>query len=171
MADRKLYGKTSLITEFVTNHLEKLQTLDAGWATLYLEKKSNREWLKYISDDRSNTPDLIQVKPKLNTEDLINIALNSVYEDESQAAIRRLISEENTNQYRLILLDEIKKKITNSLNHLEKERIIAIIQQSDLLNKNNRKDIINKPYSEVQKDYEFYKKIALETSEILSALK
>jgi hypothetical protein len=49
VTDRKFFGTTSLINDFIQK-LTKTDTVDGGWATIYVDKATGQQWLKYVVD-------------------------------------------------------------------------------------------------------------------------
>jgi hypothetical protein len=169
VTDRKLFGTNTLINEFVQK-LIKTDTLDGGWTTKYIDNSTGQYWIKYVVDDRNFFENLLLVSPPPTTDELIYIALSSQHSDEVSAAATRLYFEEQTDKR------EFRKKLINRLNEIdlehldqeEKERIKTIIKASQLTDRVNKREIVGKHFSEIQKDVNFFNSIADRAQEILN---
>jgi hypothetical protein len=171
VTDRKLFGTNTLINEFIQK-LTKTDTLDGGWATKYIDHSTGRYWIKYVVDDRNFFENLMMVSPPPTTEELIDIALSSQHIDEVSAAATRLYFEEQTDkrEYRQKLINTLIQLNVAHLGKSERERLRTIIQASQLTDRVNKRDIVGKHFSEIQKDAEFFNAIADRAQEILNRL-
>jgi hypothetical protein len=169
--DRKLFGESTLLKDF-EERLTKVETIDGDWATIFLDKDTGQKWLKYITDDRNFTYNLMLVSPMPTTDELMNIAFTSKYKDEVSAAATRLFLEERVDkkEYRQQLMDRIMERDMYTLNNEEKERIKAIIQSAQLTNNLNRRKIIGKHLTEIQKDADFFNSISEKAQMVLEML-
>lgn len=171
MTDRKFFGTNTLIKEFEVQ-LTKAGSFDGGWSTEYMENGTGRRWLKYVVDERGFFENLMLISPKPMTDELIDIAFSSPYPDEVSAAATRLNLEEQADK------KEFRQKLIDRLNHLEilqldraeKGRIKTIIQASQLTDRVNKRDIMGKHFSEIQKDTAFFNDTADRAQEILSKI-
>jgi len=170
MTDRKLFGSSDFMKDFINHNLEQIEILDGGWSTRYVDKKSGVEWLKYTVDpERGYYYNLVQSKPALTTDDLLEIAFSSSYIDEVVAAANRLYHTDDN--FREQLLNKLHEIIKKPLSNYDKERIKNIILAARLNDKSNRKDILGKHYTEVFADADYFIKISNQASDILAKLK
>ena len=170
MENRKFFGDNTLISDFVQK-LNKVETLDGGWSTKYLENETGFYWLKYIADDRSSSMNLMLISPPPTTDDIIDLVFISNYSDEVSAAANRLCIEEKVDKtdFRHKLISRIDIDLTK-LDHEERDRIKNIIQSSQLTDKVNRRVIVGKHYIEIEKDAEYFSSIAKRAETILNSL-
>ena len=154
-----------------TKTLTKIETLDGGWATKYIDN-SGHQWLKYVVDDRGFFVNLIFISPPPTTDELIEIALNTSYADEVSAAATRLNIEEHSDkkEYRQILIDKLKQLDISKLDTVEKERVKAIILAAQLTDRVNKREIIGKHFSEIQSDANFFNSVADTAENMLKLL-
>ena len=171
MTDRKLFGTNTLIKYFV-ERLTKVNTLDGGWSTEYVDNETGRHWLKYVVDERGFCENMMVISPKPTTDELIDIAFTSPNPDEVSAAATRLNLEEQVDkkEFRQILIDKLNHLDILQLDKAEKERIKTIIQASQLTDRVNKRDIMGKHFSEIQKDAAFFNSTADKAQEILNNL-
>ena len=110
------------------------------------------------------------VSPPPTTDELIDIALFSKYTDEVSVAAARLYFEEQTDkkEFRKQLVDRMNQIDFEHLDEIEKERIKTIIQASQLTDRLNKREIIGKHFTEIQKDAAFFNSIADRVQEIIN---
>lgn len=171
MTDRKLFGTNTLVDDF-TKTLTQTETLDGGWATKYIDKSTEHQWLKYVVDERGFFVNLIFISPSPTTDQLIEIALNTKYVDEISAASTRLNIEEQSDkkEYRQKLIDKLRIIDVSKLDTTEKERIKTIILASQLTDRTNKREIVGKHFSEIQVDADFFNSVADTAENILKLL-
>jgi hypothetical protein len=169
---RKLYGNNKLIFEY-TQSLTKTEELSASWETKYNDNTTGHKWLKYTIDDHGFEANLMMISPAPTTDELIDIALNSEYDDEASAAANRLfIEEKNENKdFRKKLIDKLTQIDFLKLDNQGKIRMEEIIRTCELTNRVNRRDIIGKHLSIIQKDADYFNNIAEQAEKILSIIK
>jgi hypothetical protein len=171
VTDRKLFGTNKLIEDFV-KRLTKVHSHHGGWTTEYVDIETGQHWLKYVVDDRGFFENLIHISPKPTTDELIDIAFSSPYPDGVSAAATRLNLEEQEDkkEFREKLLDRLKKIDISNLDKGGKDRIETIIKASQLTDRVNKRDIIGKYFSDIQKDAAFFTTTADRAKEILNML-
>jgi hypothetical protein len=171
VTDRKFFGTTSLINDFIQK-LTKIDTVDGGWATMYIDKATGQQWLKYVVDDRSFFENLMLITPAPTTDDLIDITLTSRHPDEVSAAAIRLNLEESfyKKEFRQKLTDRLKTIDISKLDPTEKERIKTIILASQLTDRVNKREVVGKHFSVIQKDADFFNATANTAQKILNSL-
>ena len=171
MTDRKLFGTNTLIDDFL-QRLTKIETVGGGWSTKYLDNETGRYWLKYTVDDRGFFQNLMLISPPPTTDELIELAFTSEYPDEVSAAARRLCIEEQTDkkEFRQKLTDRLNEVNLSRLEQRGKERIKIIIQASEITDGVNKRDIVGKHFTEIQKDADFFKTVSDNARRILRSL-
>lgn len=171
MTDRKLFGTNELIEQF-KERLTKVNSLDGGWSTEYVDNKTGQHWLKYVVDDRGFFENIMLISPKPTTDELIDIAFSSPYPDEVSAAATRLNIEEQADkkEFRGKLIDRLSRFDISQLDKAERDRIKTIIQASQLTDRVNKRDIVGKHFSEIQKDAAFFNSTVDKAQEILNNL-
>ena len=172
MTDRKLFGTNATVNEFV-QRLTEAEKLDGGWSKIYVDNETGLSWLEYTVDDRGFCKNLMLISPKLTTNELIDITFNSPCPDEVCAAATRLNLEERAykKEFRLQLIERLNSFNISMLELTQKERFKTIIQASQLTDIVNKREIVGKHFSEIQKDAEFFNTVADKAQEILNMLK
>ena len=173
MESRKLYSNNSLITNFL-KELTKVEILENGWSTKYIHNKTGQFWLKsQVNSEYHGDGNIILIQlPEPFTDELIEIALCSINEDEVIAACLKLRENEQYHkiEYRQNLIDKLNKIQLYDLPYDEKQRLINIIEYSELDSEINRREILNKHFDEVQKDANYFRTIAQQADIILRRL-
>jgi hypothetical protein len=172
MNDRKLFGTNELVDEFVKS-LTKIESLDGGWTVKYIDIKTGQNWLRYVVDlDRGYFYNLIATNPRPTTSELIDIAFGSPFDDEVAAASSRLYldEEEFHEEFRQQLIERLSLLSTQIIKNEEYKRIKTIIEAAQLSDKVNKRNIIGKYLSEIQKDAEFFESCARAAENILNKL-
>ncbi len=172
MPKRKFYG-TNLLVDEKTKELKKIESLDGGWTTKYLDKSTGEQWLKYTVDpDRGYYFNLMLTTPKLETSELICLCLNTEFDDEAHAAAYRLNIEEQfeNKEYRIELLNSIKERLTSELTAEQKNGLAIAIRSSQLQDQVNSRELVGKSIQEVEEDAKYFRKIANEADLILKKL-
>lgn len=171
MTGRKLIGTTTLVNDF-TKTLTQTDTLDGGWTTKYIDILTGHSWLKYVVDERGFFVNLIFISPPPTTDELIEIAFKTNYSDEVSAAATRLNIEElsDKKEYRQKLIDKLNLIDISKLDTAEKERIKTIILASQLTDRVNKREIVGKHFSEIQRDAIFFNAVADTAENILKLL-
>ena len=169
---RVLIGTNSLVDEF-TKKLKVLRKIDDGWSIIYKDGDTKEEWLEYVVDpERGYYRNLMLITPKPTTSELIKIAFESNNDDEIYAAAKRLEIEspKKESKFRLEILKRIKQYDLENISDRDKERIMTIIGALELTSEMNRNEIVGKHISEIEKDYENVKMIAIEAKRILNSI-
>jgi hypothetical protein len=170
---RKLFGTNKQVDDFKKS-LTEIEKIDGGWTKIYLDVKTGEKWIEYVIDpDRGYFWNLMNISPKPNTDELIKIALESQFEDEIHASSVRLFLDEHQNglEYRQKLIDKISEFDLTNLNSKDKKRIETIIQSAQLNSKFNYRNTLGKHFTEIDKDWEFFKGIADKSKRILNEMK
>lgn len=173
MIPRKLYADDNLIADFLKG-LTKVEISDNGWSTKYLDNKTGKHWLNYQVESEyhgGGSSILIQL-PEPSTTELINIAFTSANEDEVVAASLRLRDNEQYyhKDFRQELIDKLNQVELYDLSFVEKQRLVTIIEYSELDSNINRREILNKTLEQIQMDADYFKTIAMQADTILRRL-
>jgi hypothetical protein len=173
MTRRKLYANDSLIANFLKG-LTKVETLDNGWSTKFLDKKTGQHWLKsqVNAEYQGGGSSILIQLPEPSTSELIEIIFNSNNEDEVVAASLKLRDNEqyHDKEFRQELIDKLNQIELYDLPFDEKQRLINIIEYSELNSEINRREILNKTLDQVQQDANYFKTIARQADTILRRL-
>jgi hypothetical protein len=149
MTDRKLFGTNTLIDDFILK-LKRIDSSDNSWSAEYVEVETGRRWLEYVVDERGFSRNLMLISPRPTTEDLIEIVFSSNHLDEVSAAATRLCLEEQQDrrEYRQMLFNRLSEYNLNQMLDSEKKRLKTIVQASELTDRVNKRNIIDKHYTE-----------------------
>ena len=172
MKDKKFYGIMGNASNFLKS-LTLLQSSNHGWTEKYKDNKTGRLWLKYMIDrDNGRYYNLMLLNPKPTTEEMIDIVFSSPDHDEVEGAAHRLFIEEEDEKkdFRAAIIDRLKQLDISKLDTEEKKRIKTIIINGHLTERTNKREIIGKHFSEIQKDVQFFKETADTAERILKQL-
>jgi hypothetical protein len=137
----------------------------------YINTITNDQWsLKHYETDYNDDGVSVLIRlPEPTIKELIDIAATSTIKNNIIGASLELWARENNSQedFREALLNRLLQIITQNLVKFEKERLEIIIYESGLYDATNKKDIIGKHYSEIQKDADYYQQIAIKAKHIL----
>lgn len=119
---------------------------------------------------------LLIKQPLPKTNELIDIALCSTDPNEIAAACVFLYTGEQMEsidfrESQITRLEEYYSSIKLNLTAFETKRIETIINESELTDSTNKKPILGKHYTEIEKDYQHYKDIAQRAKQILTQIK
>jgi len=150
--------------------LTKTGTSDDGWAHYYQDK--NEKWLltRYGSEYQGGGTPVLKRLPEPTIYELINIAMTSLEKNNIIGASLELSEREKYRKvdFRDQLLNKLLQVDTSKLTDFEKERVRLIIYKSDLYDATNRRDIVGKHISEIQKDANYYQTISQLARKILN---
>lgn len=172
MQDKKFFG----LMGNASNFLQELTLLDSsnyGWTEKYLDPSTGKHWLKYMIDrNNGRYYNLMLISPKPTTEEMIDIAFSSPDHDEVQGAAHKLLIDEEDEKidFRSAVIDRLKQIDISHLDVEEKKRIKTIILNGHLIDRTNKREIIGKHFSEIQKDVEFFNEVANKAEQILKQL-
>jgi hypothetical protein len=168
---------------FICNQDEvdsKLQTLtqtgssDDGWTHHYVDRDTNEQWIltRYHSENQGGGIPVLKRLPELTIDELIDIALTSCDKNDIIGASIELSERERTKKddFRNKLVERLMMVDTSKLDRFEKQRLKIIIQESDLYDATNRREIVGKHYSEIQQDADYYSTVAQKATEILAEI-
>lgn len=172
MQDKKFFGLMGNASNFLKG-LTLLETSNYGWTEKYIDPSTGKHWLKYMIDrDNGRYFNLMILTPKPTTEEMFDIAFNSSDNDEVEGAVHRLFIDEEDEKidFRPTLIERLKKIDISQLGAEEKKRIKIIILNGHLTDRTNRRTVIGKHYSEIQKDVECFNDVADKAEQILKQL-
>jgi hypothetical protein len=172
MQDKKFFGLMGNASNFLKS-LTLLESSNHGWTEKYLNPSTGQHWLKYMIDrDNGRYFNLMLLNPKPTTEEMIDIAFTSSDNDEVEGAVHRLFIEEEDEKidFRTAFIERLKKIDISQLDAEEKKNIKTIIFNGHLTDRTNRRDVIGKHFSEIQKDIEFFNEVADKAEQILKQL-
>lgn len=172
MAEKKFFGLMGNASNFL-KRLTLLESLNHGWTEKYLNPETGQFWLKYMIDrDNGRYFNLMLLTPKPTTEEMIEIALTSSDNDEVEGAVHRLFLEEEDQkvEFRPALIRRLKGIDISKLDPDEKKNIKTIIINGHLADKTNKREVIGKQFSEIQKDVQFFNEMGEIAERILKQL-
>jgi hypothetical protein len=154
--------------------LSKKGTSAESWTDYYYDKNSNEEWLltRYNSEYHGGGVSVLKILPEPSVEDLIDIAMTSLDKNDIIGASLELSEREKVNKddFRSKLLDKLLQIDSTGLNDFEKERLKIIIYESDLYDATNRRNIVGKHFTEIEKDADYFRTISEKAKIILAIL-
>ncbi len=152
-----------------------LKTSDDGWSHFYKDINTNEEWVltRYETEYHGGGCPILKKLPPPSVEELIEIALTSDEINDITGASIELNEREkyNNDSFRDILINKLLLIDTNCISAFDIERLKTIIYESELYDANNRREIVGKHYTEINKDAEFYKTISVKAKAVLIAIK
>jgi hypothetical protein len=172
MQDKKFFGLMGNASNFLKG-LTLLETSNYGWTEKYLDPSTGQHWLKYMVDrDTGRYFNLMILTPKPTTQEMIDIAFTSSDNDEVEGAVHRLYAEEEEEKidFRPAFFERLKNIDLSQLNAEEKKNIKSIIYNGHLTDRTNKREVIGKHFSEIQKDVEFFNQVADKAEQILKQL-
>jgi hypothetical protein len=172
MTDKKFFGLMGNASNFLKG-LTLLDSSNHGWTEKYLDPKTGDHWLKYMIDrDNGRYFNLMLISPKPTTEEMIDISFLSPDHDEVEGAVHRLYIDEEDEKidFRPAVIERLNKMDISHLDTEEKKRIRTIILNGHLTDRTNKREVIGKHFSEIQKDVEFFKEVADKAEQILKQL-
>lgn len=155
--------------------LTQTGTSDDGWTDFYVDKKTNENWLliRYHSEYHGSGIPVLKKLPELTIDELINIALTSLDTNDIIGASLDLSERERYKKedFRGKLLNHLLQVDISSLSNFEKERLRIIIYESDLYDATNRRNIVGKHFTEIERDANYYRSVSQKAKGILAMIK
>ena len=152
--------------------LTETGTSEDGWTQYYLDKTNDEIWhsTKYGSEYHGGGVTVLKRLPPLTMDQLINIALTSIDLSDITGASRELYEREEFQKenFRSELIQKLESFDLCSLSSFDKERLKTIIYESSLFDSANRREIVGKHWTEINKDAEYFTDIASRTKLILN---
>jgi len=154
--------------------LSKKGTSAESWADYYYDKNSSEEWLltRYNSEYHGGGVSVLKILPEPSIEELIDIAMTSLDKNDIIGASLELSEREKINKddFRSKLLDKLLQVDTTVLSDFEKERLKIIIYESDLYDATNRRNIVGKHFTEIEKDADYFRTTSEKAKTILAII-
>jgi hypothetical protein len=172
MQDKKFFGLMGNASNFLKG-LTLLESFNYGWTEKYLDVKTGKHWLKYMIDrDNGRYYNLMLISPKPTTEEIIDIVFSSPDHDEVEGAAHRLFIDEEDEKidFRPVVIERLSQIVISQLGTEEKGRIKTIILNCHLIDRTNKREVVGKHFSEIQKDVLFFNDLADKAEQILRQL-
>ncbi|HEV8082092.1 MAG TPA: hypothetical protein VGP55_02770 [Chitinophagaceae bacterium] len=172
MTDKRFFGIMGNASNFLKG-LTLLESSNYGWTEKYLDSKTEKQWLKYMIDrDNGRYYNLMLLTPKPTTDEIINIAFSSTDYDEIEGATHRLLIDEEDEKvdFRIVVFDRLNRIDISQLDTDEKKRIKTIILNGHLTDRTNKREVVGKHFSEIQKDVDFFNEVADYSEQLLKQL-
>ena len=138
-------------------------------------KFESREWRYYETSSMyfEGVIPILHKTPKPEVQDLVGLTTNSEFSDEAYGACLILRDAELADhiEFRQELVDELNSINIKKQGIEEKTRIQNIILFSELENPENRRPILGKTLSEIEKDSEHYSNLAGQAYDIMQKIK
>jgi hypothetical protein len=166
---------------FICNQGEvdfKLQTLtqtgtsEDGGTSYFMDKSSNEEWIltRYDSEYHGGGVPVLKKLPEPTINQLMHIAFTSVDKNDIIGSSRELSEREKCDghDFRDKLIERLLLVDISKLTDFEKERIKIIVYESDLYDSTNRREIVGKHFTEIERDANYYRTISQKAKNILN---
>jgi Immunity protein 27 len=154
--------------------LSQIRVSEDGWTHYYRDESSKEEWIltRNNSESHGGGQLILKRQPSPSIDEVIAIVLTSKNRNDLVGAIFDLLDRDELEKedFRLKLIQELKKYIANKTTSFDKERVKLIIQQCELLDIRNRREIVGKHYTAIEKDAEYFRTISKEAKEILNSI-
>jgi hypothetical protein len=154
---KKFYGLMGNASKFIKD-LKLVDSSNYGWTEEYVDN-DGRHWQKYMVDrDTGRYYNVVLISPRPTTEEIIETALTSDDHDEVQGAAHRLLfeEEEEMKDFRPGLVKQLQTIDIAKLSTEDNKRIRAIILNTHLIDKQNKREVVGKSISEVQTDADYF---------------
>jgi hypothetical protein len=174
MRDIRFTSNTKLIERLIKTFIKTDPNADT-WGTIYLCPKTNEKWQKINVETEyhgGGYPILFKL-PDPRKLDLINILINSDNIDEiaTSSALLVINEKELKDEFREELITELENRINQNdfnWNKFNSQKMKTIIYETQLFDKTNRKPILGKKNSEIEKDHKFYLNISERAKKIIT---
>jgi hypothetical protein len=169
MKGKKFFGLMGNASNFLRG-LTLLESSNDSWTEKYIDAKTGNHWLKYMIDrDNGRYYNLMLISPKPTTEEMIDIAFASLDHDEVEGATHRLLIEEEDEKidFRPAVINRLSKINVSQIDAEERKRIKTIIFNGHLTDRTNKREVVGKHFSEIEKDVQFFNEVADKAEEIL----
>ena len=151
--------------------LTKTGTSIDGWTHYYVDNNSKVEWhlTRYDSEYHGGGVAVLKRIPEASLEELIEIAMTSAETSEIIGASLELSEREKYKKedFRATLINRLLQVDTSNMTDFEMERLKIIICESELYDATNRRNIVGKHSTEIEKDAEYYRTAAYQAKSIL----
>lgn len=142
--------------------------------TYFVDPITREPWILTTYESEQLDCDIqVLMKGEITSNELIEVALtsNDLKTVAAAAMTLKFKEEHDKSEFRHALIQELEKLDIAHLSEAERERIRIIIYESDLCDGTNQRSIMNKHWTEVQKDANFYQIPANKAKEILKFIK
>ena len=151
--------------------LTKTTESEYDWESYYVDK-NREEWLltRYHSEYQGGGFPILKKLPRLSIEKLIEIVLHSSDVEDIKGASIELYERgkyEGEEKWELIV-ERLNQIRIDSI--FEKERVKMIINETNLTDPLNRREIVGKHYTQIQKDAHYFQAISRTAKEILTKI-
>lgn len=154
--------------------LVKTGSSEDGYTDYYADSNTGENWLitQYESEYLDEVISVLQKLPGLAVGELVDIATTSMDINDIIGASRELLEKEQAGnkELRATLLERLLKINASILTDFEKQRLNIIIDETELCDATNRRPILGKHFTEIQKDASYYRTIAQKAKEILNSI-
>lgn len=166
------------IIEAKRKTLQQSSVESDGWEIHYIDQSTHEKWIEYRMEPEyhgGGYPIFVKL-PLPNTEQLIEIAMESNSLDEIAGASVFIYTNEEYDEVEFrndlaTKLEEYYQQRIDRLTEFDIKKIETIIYETSLSNGTNRKPTMGKHFSEIEKDYEYYKNNAERAKRILTEIK
>jgi hypothetical protein len=161
--------------EFKIKHLIRIGESEDGYILKYKDEKTGEHWSLAWFESELLEKDIpvLQRLPEATTEELIKIAMSAQDIEEIVGASLLLSAREGNRKedFRADLLQQLLQVDLSKASAFEQARLRMIIYESDLLDTTNRREIIGKHFTQINRDADYYRGIAKKAIEILHEIK
>jgi hypothetical protein len=142
--------------------------------TYFVNPITREPWILATYESEQLDCDIqVLMKGEMTSKELIDVALtsNDLKTVAAAAMTLKFKVEQDKSEFRHALIQELEKLDIAHLPEEERERIRIIIYESDISDGTNQRSIMNKHWTEIQKDADFYQIPANKAKEILKLIK
>ncbi|MEO6722634.1 MAG: Imm27 family immunity protein [Ferruginibacter sp.] len=155
--------------------LNKTKTSDDGWTIFYADIETQENWIltQHESEYHGGGISILKRLPQPTIEELIDIAITSQDKNNITGASFELSEREiyNNENFRENLISKLLNFDIPNSSEFDKERLKIVIYESGLYDQTNRRDIVGKHFTEIEKDADYYQNISIKAKNILSQIK
>ena len=127
-----------------------LETLDGGWSRKYRNPRTNEHWLEFfISVGQGGITILRNEPPPADIAEWLEQSFSSNRQDDVIGLALELSEKYET-------WSEVVDYLEANKNRFSFEQINTFIERLTILHPINRKPIMDKHYTEIEKDYQFF---------------
>ncbi len=156
-------------------NLKLIGESDDGYILNYRDTKTEELWSLawYESEFLGKDIPVLQKLPEPGTAELIKIAMNAANNEEIIGASLLLSARERSRkeEFRADLLQQLLQVDLSKASAFEQARLRMIIYESDLLDTTNRREIIGKHFTQINRDADYYREIAEKAKRIFNEIK
>ena len=139
-----------------------METLDEGWSRRYQDPRTNESWLEaFISIGHSGVTILRKDPPPENVAEWIEKSFSSNRQEDAVGLALELSGKHET-------WNEVVEYLEANKGQFAFDKVDTFIKQLTILNPVNRRPVMNKHYTEVEKDYEFFRDLSERARRLLN---